>query len=196
MGRKAHFTNEQFYSAAMSRVAENGPESVTVASIAEAIGAPVGSVYHRFSSREMIMAGLWLSIAESFQKGFLEILNAGDCIAASLYTPQWVRRNPIESKILLLYRREELIGGEWPEQVRERAEGLEQELRSGLNSFVKKQFGRCSEKNIRRTVFALIDVPLASVRRHLENDETPPEYVDELVRETCITMMEVRNENI
>ena len=196
MGRKPHFSNEQFYTAAMNRITECGPELVTVASIAEAIGAPVGSVYHRFSSREMIMAGLWLSIAESFQKGFLEILNAGDCIAASLYTPQWVRRNPIESKILLLYRREELIGGEWPEQVRERAEELEQELRSGLNSFVKKQFGRYSGQNIRRTVFALIDVPLASVRRHLENDETPPEYVDELVRETCITMMEVRNENI
>jgi AcrR family transcriptional regulator len=195
MGRKSHFTNEQFYTAAMNRVVENGPGSVTVASIAEAIGAPVGSVYHRFPSREMIMAGLWLGIAEKFQKGFLEILDSGDCIAASLYSPQWVRRNLIESKILLLYRREELIGGEWPEQVRERAEVLEQELRSGLVSFVKNYFGRCSGKNIQRTVFALIDVPLASVRRHLENDETPPEYVDKLVRETCITIMEVQNEN-
>ena len=102
----------------------------------------------------------------------------------------------MESKILLLYRREELIGGEWPEQVRERAEALEQTLRCGLTVFVKQYFGCYSTKNMRRTVFALIDVPLASVRRHLEDDETPPEYVDELVRETCITIMEVRNENI
>jgi len=196
MGRKAHFTNEQFYTAAMNRVAEHGPEAVTVASIAEEIGAPVGSVYHRFSSREMIMAGLWLGIAESFQKGFLEILDVVDCIQASLYTLQWVRANPVESKILLLYRREELIGGEWPEPVRDRAEALEQKLRCGLTVFVKQYFGRYSPNNMQRTVFAFIDVPLASVRRHLENDETPPEYVDELVRETCSTIMEVQNENI
>lgn len=196
MGRKPHFSNEQFYAAAMNRIAQCGPESVTVASIAEEIGAPVGSVYHRFSSREMIMAGLWLGIAESFQKGFLATLDSGDCVSASLYTPKWVRTNPLESKILLVYRREELVGVEWPVQVRERAGALEQELRNGLIAFVKRYFGRYSEKNMRRTVFALIDVPLASVKRYLENGKTPPEYEDELVRGTCTALMEGHNEDI
>ncbi len=195
MGRKSHFTGQQFYNAAMNLIARSGPGEVTVASIAEEAGAPVGSLYHRFSSREMIIAGMWLGIAESFQKDFLEILDRGDSIGASLFTPQFVRKNPLESKILLLYRREELIGGEWPESIRERALMLEKELREGLTAFVKKYFGRYSEKNMHKTVFALIDVPLASVKRHLESGEPPAVHVDDLVRKTCISIMEGRNEN-
>jgi hypothetical protein len=41
-----------------------------------------------------------------------------------------------------------------------------------------------------RVQFALIDVPLAAVRRHLVSGEPGPAVVDDLVRECCIALMQ------
>lgn len=185
MGRKQQYSNDDFINAALALISESGPESVTVASIAKRLKAPVGSVYHRFSSRELIMAELWLRIAESFQQGFLELLQTGDCVRTSRYTVQWVRLHPRESKVLLLYRREELMTAEWPDLVKERAAKLRQELQAGILSFVQKSFGDISPENVKRTVFALTEIPLAAVKQYLVSEEKIPDYVDDLVMESC-----------
>ncbi|MBN1534188.1 MAG: TetR/AcrR family transcriptional regulator [Spirochaetes bacterium] len=189
MGRNAYFENRQFIDAALEIIGRGGPGAVTVASIAGHIDAPVGSVYHRFSSREMILAELWLGIAESFQEGFLEILAAGEAVQASLYTLHWVREHPIEARVLLLYRREELVAREWPAGVRGRAAALERNLAEGLKSFVRRAFGRYSSGGMDRALFALIQVPLAAVRGCLEKGVAPPESADRLIRETCEHIM-------
>ncbi len=189
MGRKAQFDNSQFTDAALDLLARRGPAAVTVASIADEIGAPVGSVYHRFPSREVIIAEMWLGIAGSFQRGFLAILETGDYVEASLYTPRWVRNNMREARVLLLYRRDELITGRWPEAVAQRAEALGRELNEVMRCFVGRRFGRVTRDNMARAVFALADVPLAAVRRYLENGEAPPAFVDELVQKTCEGML-------
>jgi AcrR family transcriptional regulator len=111
MGRKAHYANEQFLDAALKLAAAGGPGAVTVAAIAEKLGAPIGSVYHRFPSRDVILAELWLQAAESFQAGFLELLKGDDGIEAALYTPRWARSHPEQGRLLLLYRQEELTWG-------------------------------------------------------------------------------------
>lgn len=185
MGRKQQFNYDQFINATLELITDSGPGAVTVSSIAKRINAPIGSVYHRFSSRELIVAELWLGIAQSFQKGFLETLKSENIVQASLYTLDWVRKYPRESKVLLLYRREELMNAEWPDQVKTRAINLKQELSDGIMLFVQQLFGILSPESVERTVFALIDVPLAAVRRYLEAEETPPSSVDDLVKETC-----------
>ena len=57
--------------AAMRLVAEGGPNAATVAGIAGALGAPVGSIYHRFKSRDLLLARLWIRTVKRFQVGFL-----------------------------------------------------------------------------------------------------------------------------
>jgi AcrR family transcriptional regulator len=189
MGRKPRFSNDQFIDAAMTLAVQGGPGAVTVSSLARLINAPVGSVYHRFSSREVIIAELWLRTAEMFQHGFIELLAKGDAVRAALHTSRWVRRHPAESRILLLYRKEELISGSWPDEVKARAEALESELARELVAFTRRVFGSAGKKNLHRTVYALIDVPLAAVRRYLEAGEMPPGFVDTLIKETCKTVM-------
>jgi AcrR family transcriptional regulator len=190
MGRKPRFDKKQFIKAALDLVARHGPGAVTIASIAREIGAPVGSVYHRFPSREAIIAEMWLEIAESFQMGFLGILEGGDAVKSSLYTARWARAHPRESRVLLLYRREELVSGDWPGTVVERAASLEKKLNDGIQAFVKGKFGKISRDNLMRTVFALIDVPLTAVRRYLERGEALPASIDGLVGKACKTIME------
>jgi AcrR family transcriptional regulator len=183
MGRKAHFKRDEFMDAAMRMVAEKGPGALTVSALAKGMKAPIGSVYHRFPSRDVLLAEAWIRIVESFQKEFLETL-AKDGLEAALNTIQWVREHPREACILLLYRREELVSGPWPEHLKGRVVCLSRELDSGIRSFAEKHFGHAGKETLRRATFALVDVPLAAVRKHLQEGQKPPAVIDELVRET------------
>jgi len=187
MGRKPYFGRDDFLNAALDIVSETGPGSLTIAALAARTRAPVGSVYHRFASREVLLAELWIRIAESFQRGFMDALSR-DGLEAALYTSKWVRAHLNEGRVLLLYRREELVSGNWPEDVTEHAANLARELEKGLVSFAKKTFGSANRENVRRAVFALIDVPLAAVKAHLQKGEPPPEFLDELVRTNYVAV--------
>jgi AcrR family transcriptional regulator len=189
MGRKAHYANEQFLDAALKLAAAGGPGAVTVAAIAEKLGAPIGSVYHRFPSRDVILAELWLQAAESFQAGFLEWLKGDDGLNAALYTPRWVRSHPEQGRLLLLYRQEELTWGPWPKDLKRRVSRLAKDLEEGMSGFTKRTYGRVTRKSLDRVVFALAELPLAAVRRYLQAGETPPDSVDELVREASLAVL-------
>jgi AcrR family transcriptional regulator len=174
--------------AAMRMVAEKGPSALTVSALAKGMKAPIGSVYHRFASRDVLLAEAWIRIVESFQREFLETL-AKDGLQTALNTVRWVREHPREARILLVYRREELVSGPWPEHLKDRVVCLSRELDSGIRSFTKKHFGHFGKETLRRATFALVDVPLAAVRRYLQDGESPPAVIDEMVRETYLATM-------
>ena len=123
MGRNAQFKNDQFVDAALKIAADYGPAAVTIAAVAGEVGAPVGSVYHRFLSRDVLLTEVWLRVVVSFQEAFLAALEKGDGLEAAMHTPRWVRQHSAEARILLLYRREELVAGAWPEEFKERVKG-------------------------------------------------------------------------
>jgi len=191
MGRKAHFKHDEFIDAAMRMVAEHGPGALTVSALASGMNAPIGSVYHRFPSRDVLLAQLWIRIVESFQRGFLESLEH-DGLSAALYTAGWVRDHPDEARVLLLHRREELVSGPWPAHLKDDAARLTQEMDAGIRRFAEKHFGSLSLEALRRAAFALTDVPLAAVRPHVERGEQPPEFVGQLVRETYLAVMRIQ----
>ena len=51
---KRFFEDADFLAAARDLAAAGGPASVTVTSVSERLGAPVGSFYHRFASRDVL----------------------------------------------------------------------------------------------------------------------------------------------
>src|SRR5689334_9979224 len=119
MGR-AKFDEADFKGAALAIAAERGPLAVTVGSITERLNAPTGSFYHRFASRDALLGELWLQTVLDFQGGVAAALNAGDGLAAALHTPAWVRDHPDKGRLLLLYHRDDFVGGEWPQTLRDR----------------------------------------------------------------------------
>jgi AcrR family transcriptional regulator len=196
MGRKARFSSDQVLSAAIALLAEGGTQGVTMAAVGRRAGAPIGSLYHRFPSRDHLMARLWLSIVESFQDGFLKALAGGDGLSAALYTPRWAREHLNEGKVLLLFRREELMTGQWPDEMRDRAAALGRELTDGVSAFVRAHFGRVTAETMGTARFVLIDVPYGVVRPHLERDEAPPPIVDRLIEKTYRAIMGGSNEDM
>ena len=189
MGRKAKFDKERFVQAAMELLAEGGLGAVTMQAVAERTGGPIGSLYHRFASRDHLMAELWITVVEQFQSGFLDRLAGGDVPGAALYTPQWVRKHPAEARVLLLYRREDLIAGNWPEETKQRAERLALDLDEGLRTFINRQFGGTKTGQSIRVQFALIDVPFGAVKRYLDMGRKIPQIVDDLVLETVTAIL-------
>ncbi len=195
MGRTAYFTNEQFVTAALKIAAASGPAAVTIAAVAGEVGAPVGSVYHRFLSRDILLAEAWLSVVSSFQKDFLEILENGNGLDAALHTPRWVRQHSIEARILLLYRREELAEGNWPNNLKEKTRRITRDFNSAIRNYAVRMSGKYDQATTDRVIFAIIDIPYAAVIRYIRQGKKPPKRIDDYIRQTYATIMEGKNEN-
>ncbi|MEW9527317.1 nuclear transport factor 2 family protein [Microbispora sp. NPDC049125] len=95
---------------------------MTVGAIAARLGAPSGSIYHRYTSRDLLMAHLWIRTVRRFQEGFLRAAGAPDpaeaAAGAVAYVVRWAAERPGEARLLLLHRREDLLA-RWPEALSE-----------------------------------------------------------------------------
>jgi AcrR family transcriptional regulator len=176
MGRPPKYEAEQILDAALLLVAEQGPAAATVAAIAGRLGAPTGSIYHRFGSRDLILANLWIRGIRRFQRGFIDALHADDAEAAALHVVAWCREHPVEASVLLLHRREDLAT-QWPEDLGDQLDSLNGEAETAYRMFA----GRHPDTDGNRPAFALFDLPLGAVRRHISDRLPPPPWVDELV---------------
>lgn len=193
MPRAARFDEEQILAAAGRLVAAHGPASATIGAIARAVGAPTGSIYHRFDSRDVLLAEVWLRAAEAFQAAFFARLSgpaprrAG--LTAALYMAQRVREHPREARLLLLHQREDFVDRGWPATMRRRAEGLGGQIETELRAFSRRLCGRQDARTLRIVTYAVLEAPFAAVRRHVAVGENPPTYVDALIRVTYDAMI-------
>src|SRR5947207_992888 len=183
MGRPK-YDNGDFLDAALAIAAEAGPSAVTVGAITDRLGAPVGSFYHRFASRDVLLGELWLRTVLDFQQGITAALDAGDGLGAALHTPAWVRRHLDEARLLLLYHLDDFVQGGWRASQRDGVAAQTGPMEAGFSRFARLVFGRVGRDEIRRAQFLLAEVPVGAVRQHLYRREPPPPIVDELIRVT------------
>jgi AcrR family transcriptional regulator len=188
MARPSKFDEEQILAAAGRLIAAHGPSGATIGAIGRAIGAPTGSIYHRFASRDVLLGEVWLRAAAAFQDVFFERLagtppaDAG--LAAALYMARRVRERPDEARLLLLHRREDFIDRGWPARLRRRAKELGRQVETELRAFSQRLCGRADARTVRIVAYAVVEAPFAALRRHVAAGEDLPAYVDELIRVT------------
>lgn len=183
MGRPL-FDNAGFLSAARELAFERGPAAVTVDSLTQRMGAPKGSFYHRFASRDALLGELWLNTVLAYQEGFVAAIKAGDGLAAALHTPAWSRSNLEDARLLLLYSRHDFVQGDWPASLKQGVQNQAERFQQCLNNFARSAFGKAGPAQIRRATFVLAEVPVAAVKTHLAQREVPPPIVDELISTT------------
>jgi AcrR family transcriptional regulator len=181
MARPARFTEEDLLRAAAEVAAERGPAGATVAAIAKAAGAPTGSLYHRFASRDLLLGRLWLELIGRFQAGWIEALERGDAAAAALHSVAWVRAQPREARLLLLYRREDFLAGDWPPALADRAAHVNDRAAGVLRAYARDRLGDDGPATLRRARFALVEIPYAAVRAYVAAGQPPPPDLDALV---------------
>jgi AcrR family transcriptional regulator len=180
----ALFEHEDFLMAARELAAEGGPAAVTVNSVTERLRAPKGSFYYRFASRDLLLGEVWLAAALAYQKGFIAAIDAGDGLAAALHMPAWVRRNPGEARLLLLYSRHDFVQGDWPAPLKAGVASQAKRFEACLERFARESFGSTGLDERRTAQYVLADAPGAAVRPHLRLREEPPSVVDDLIRTT------------
>ncbi len=183
MGR-ALFDTASFVEAARAIASQQGPAAVTVDSVAARLGAPKGSFYYRFASRDALLGELWLRTALAYQQGFVAAIEAGDGLSAALHTPAWARRHLAEARLRRLYNRNDFVQGDWPAALKRGVADQTERLEGCFRSFARRTFGRAGPAELKRATFVLAEVPIAAVRGYLQSREPPPALVDELIATT------------
>ncbi|MFV8309247.1 TetR/AcrR family transcriptional regulator [Mycobacteroides chelonae] len=185
MGRKAQYTADDILDAALTLVTSGGPSAATASAIGRVLGAPSGSIYHRFASRDELMARLWLRSIARYQNGILAALRLSDlddALAATIdHAFQWTTANRNEAQLLLQYEKADLVA-HWPDTLAMELTTLNSRVRMALRDYTEHRFGAITPELIDKTMFALIDMPYAAVRRHLPDRGEPAPWLHEFVR--------------
>ena len=143
MPRPARYDTDTILDAALAEFDAVGARGLSVAGVARALGAPSGSLYHRFPSRDALIGTLWLRAAEGFQAGYLQRLAADrpaiDCaVDGALHVIRWSRARPVEARLLVVYRWQDLVAPEWPEEIATRARATAAALDEGLRGIAAR----------------------------------------------------------
>jgi AcrR family transcriptional regulator len=181
---KRLFEVADFLAAARDLAAAGGPASVTVSSVTERLGAPVGSFYHRFASRDVLLANMWLDTALAFQTDFVAAIKAGHGLAAALHTPIWVRSHLQDARAFLLYHRGDFAHGNWPPDLKSRVVRQGRRVDAAYKRFARDTFGGGGAKELNLARFVLAEVPKAAVTPYLREGVAPPITVDEMISTT------------
>lgn len=187
MARTQKFQSEQMLEATRELAVRFGPAEVTIAKIAAALGAPTGSIYHRFASRDELLGQVWLNTAARYQADYHAVLSQGEPIVAAFASVQFVleraRQNPDESRLLMLHRREDFLDQAWPRPMQEAGRALEADARRQFLDFGKRLLllGASDATAMAGLRYALIDLPLAAILPALRRGKTPSREHDHWV---------------
>jgi AcrR family transcriptional regulator len=191
MGRPPVHDADSLLDAAVRLVGEGGPRAVTVAAVARAAGGPSGSVYHRFAGRAGLTAALWLRTVGRFQEGFFAALEqepaAGAAPAAARHVVAWSRANEAEARVLL-YGAADFGEADWAAEDRAALDRLNGRLPVALRRLAGR-LGDDGAQAVERLALATIDLPAATVRRHLRFGHGFPPYAEDLVESSAAALL-------
>lgn len=191
MGRPAKHDSEQLLDAAADLVARSGPAAATMSAVAKAVGAPSGSVYHRFPDRGALLGALWLRSLTRFHGGLREALDRDPARvaarAAAGYVVAWSRENPSDAAVLLAGAAE-LGERDWPAATRAASDRTNAEVMAAITDLAGR-LGARTPAEIDRVVLAIVDVPYTLVRRHLRTDRTVPAHAADLAADAAEALL-------
>ncbi|MGW4891795.1 helix-turn-helix domain-containing protein [Kitasatospora sp. NPDC004240] len=193
MPRPPRYDDTVLLDAAVRIAAASGPAAVTMAAVAKESGAPNGSVYHRFPQRAVLLAELWLRSVGRFQGGYLAALDAhaadppAAARAGARYVIAWSRANPAEAA-LLLHGPYAFGRAEWPAECVRRAD--EDNMRVfGAVAGLGVRLGAATPADHERVALALVELPLALVRRHTREGGGLPPYAEQLAEDAATDLI-------
>jgi AcrR family transcriptional regulator len=175
---------------ARSLALDSGASATTIAEIARASGAPVGSLYHRFGSRDDLLAQLWVRAVRRSQTSFLTAIDRGDpiegAVMGAMAIVDFCDHQRADARLLLSFRREDLLRAAPSPEVARELEGLNGPLEQGLARLARALYGTARQAEMQRVLLAVFDIPYGAARRHLVTGKPlPPSlrvHVDKAVR--------------
>ncbi len=176
MGRKSSFQDATIYAAVGRALMRQG--DVRLQSIVTETGVSVGSLYHRFGSRDGLLARAWLDALTAFHQRFLEALETqGDWpgLEAALATPRFCRDEPDRALILVCCRRSELITPDVPKDVAAALDRANDRVLSALEAFAEREGLSPDAASL-----GLVGFPLGAVKLYLPDRPLPDGLEDDV----------------
>jgi AcrR family transcriptional regulator len=162
--------------AARALVLAAGPRAASVGAIAKASGAPAGTLYHRFTNRDGILAAAWLRALDRFQSRALAA--AGDtvlesAVATAVAAIDFLREVPDDARLLVALRPSDLLDGEPDVDFQRTLDTMNAPLIGRVEEFARGLYGGSEPRCIDAISRAVVDLPGAVVRRHANDDPIP-----------------------
>ena len=185
MPRRVKHDTDHILDAVRGLVLDDGPRAVSIGAIAEASEAPVGTLYHRFGSREALLAEVWFRALKRFQASYLQESSrtAGDPVEAGVAMAtsivRFARNHPADARLLLSLRREDVFEADPAHE--ERLEAMNAPLRKAVQRLARALHGRAGSREVGRVTLAVIDLPYAAIRRHARGDGQIPAWLEDEV---------------
>ncbi|HLM32332.1 MAG TPA: helix-turn-helix domain-containing protein [Solirubrobacterales bacterium] len=194
MGRPRMHPTETMLDAARDLLLERGVSAATIEAVAESSGAPVGSIYHRFGSRDGLVARLWLRAVYRSQASFVSALEAEDpreaAMAAAMSIIEFCEGHPADAKLLVLFRREDLIRTVSDDALLEELEGLNRPVARAVGALARRLYGTRSRAALERTLLVVFDLPYGAARRHLISGTALPDGLRDDLRQALSAVIE------
>lgn len=180
MVRLAKYNEDSFIDSAIRIAAQCGIGAVSMASIASATGAPIGSLYYRFDSRGTVLARAWLKVRADFRARVTCHWERGDTWPAVEALLEWCRAEPTYARFMLQSDAAPDFGELSPQ--------LHAELEAD-QAECDAAFERCARTlpasldNLEHVLrFILIGAPVAIVKPFLIQDQAIPPFINAVLR--------------
>ncbi|MFI9508256.1 TetR/AcrR family transcriptional regulator [Nocardia sp. NPDC052566] len=170
--------------AARTLVLTDGPRAASVAAIAEASGAPVGTLYHRFGNRNGVLTAAWLRALERFQERAIAAGEQTDPVEAGVAMArasiEFATELPDDAMLLLNLRPSDLLDGGPDADFRTRLDTMNAPLVARIRWIAAELLGADGERELDAISRAVIDLPYAALRRHAHAPKLPGWLADDL----------------
>jgi AcrR family transcriptional regulator len=177
MARMRH-SDQAILDAAADLLVGSGPRAATIDAIAAASGAPKGSIYYRFRSRDEIFACLWLRAVEGLHAALLAPADDDTpleaTVAAALAVYDFCNARRADAWLLLSFRPQDLWGDGLRADLQGRLAEADDAIARAQLDMAKRLYGNASPAALGRLRRAVLDIPLGVAREHVTAGGPPP----------------------
>jgi AcrR family transcriptional regulator len=165
MARPRKYEVDDLLDAAEILLAGGERSAFSIRTLAEATGAPTGTLYHAFGSSADLLGRLWLRAAREFlalQKARVTGVDESEtdakilCVLAAAGTlEEFKELRPAAAAVLINYRREMLIGEGLSEELAVELRGLDESLSGLIGTLSQRMWGR-GDRSAREAIAACV----------------------------------------
>ena len=158
-----------------------GPAGLTLRGLAGAAGVPTGSIYHAFSSKDELLARVWLRVARRFLRmqteeveaalaGAPSTASAVEAVARAALTPaDFALRHPAAARLFFMQRRDQLFTPDLPDDVAAELESVQTEFTAVLVRLAEAMWQRRDRVAVDTIASCVVDLPGGLMHRRLES---------------------------